>query len=191
MTGGKTSSNTTSGASFTAGRPGTSARSTPAITRRIAGGIFNRAAMTATAAITTRRSTKIWIGKTFLTSEGSLGLGDIGYFDTITQDWKFLHVPEMSDWSASALLVEPTTIWVGLIQMGDDGNVNGGLLRYEPTTRKAQRIPLPGQIDKIIRVGKHLYCATSNGFAIVDQDHVQRFEFSPQLDGEYTITPVT
>ncbi len=134
---------------------------------------------------------KIWIGKTFLTSEGSLGLGDIGYFDTITQDWKFLQIPEMSDWSASALLVETDVIWVGLAHNGEDHSTSGGLLRYDRTSHKAKRIPLPDMIDKIVRVGKRLYCGASSGFAIVDQDHVQRFEFSPQLDGAYAITPVT
>ena len=51
MTGGSTSSSTSSGASSTAGRPGISASTTPVSTSRMAGGIFSRAATTATAAI--------------------------------------------------------------------------------------------------------------------------------------------
>lgn len=136
-------------------------------------------------------ATKVWFGKSFTSSSGTVGVGDIGYFDTVTQNWSFLHIPEMAQWSASALLVEPAAIWVGLIGIGDDGNAPGGLLRYDRATGKVTRIPLPDQIEKIVRVGQHLYCATSGGFAIIEQDHARRFEFSPQLDGSYTITPVT
>lgn len=135
--------------------------------------------------------TRIWIGKTFQASPGAVGVGDIGYFNTVTQDWVFLHIPEMAGWSASALLVEPTSIWVGLTSHGDDGTTAGGLLRYDRTTHKATTIPLPDEIEKIIRVGRSLYCGTSGGFAILDQNHAQRFEFTQQLDGSYTITPVT
>ena len=61
MTGGKTSSSTTSGASSIGGKPGTSASMTPASTNRMASGILSRSATTATAATTPRRSTKISI----------------------------------------------------------------------------------------------------------------------------------
>src|ERR1700730_1506771 len=61
MTGGSTRSNTSSGASSTLGKPGTSAKPTPVSTRRIAGGILRRMAMTATAATTTSSNTTIWI----------------------------------------------------------------------------------------------------------------------------------
>ena len=65
-----------------------------------------------------------------------MGVGDIGYFDTVTQDWVFLHIPEMAEWSASALLVELNAIWVGLVHQGDDGNTPGGLLRYDRASHK-------------------------------------------------------
>src|SRR2546428_2889056 len=61
MTGGSTRSSTSSGASSTVGRPGTSASATPVSTSGIAGGILSRAATTATAATTTSSSTRIWI----------------------------------------------------------------------------------------------------------------------------------
>jgi hypothetical protein len=131
--------------------------------------------------------TKIWIGKTFRESAESVGVGDIGYFDTVTQDWVFLHLREMADWSASALLVEPTAIWVGLVRGND---VPGGLLRYDRTTRKVTTIPLADQIDRMVRVGRRLFCGTSGGFAVVDQNQVHRFEFTPQLDGSYQVTLV-
>ena len=133
---------------------------------------------------------QLWIGKTFYDAEGTVGVGDIGYYDEARHDWVFLHLPEMADWSTSALLVEPGEIWVGLLRNGEDAGTSGGLLRYDRTAKRATRIPLPDTIDKIVRIGKRLYCGTSGGFAIVDQDLAHRFEFSPQLDGTYVITPV-
>ena len=52
MMGGSTSSRTTSGASSTGGRPGTSASRTPVTTRGMDGGILSRLATMATAATT-------------------------------------------------------------------------------------------------------------------------------------------
>jgi hypothetical protein len=137
-----------------------------------------------------RVGNRIWVGKTFYDGEGSTGVGDIGSFDLATQNWEFLHIHEMADWSTSAILVEPDVIWVGRVLDGEGAGSSGGLLRYERTTRKASIIPLADIIVKIVRVGKRLYCGTSGGFAIVDLDRAKRYEFTPQMDGTYTITPV-
>ena len=136
-----------------------------------------------------RVGTKIWVGKTFYDAEGEVGVGDVGYFDTVTQDWVFLHVPEMTDWAASALLVEPDAIWVGLVHNGEGAAVSGGLLRYDRTTRKATVIALSNVIERIIRVGHRIYCGTSGGFSVVEEQQAKNFEFSPQLDGSYAIVP--
>src|SRR5262245_8780160 len=61
MTGGNTRSRTSSGASSTVGNPGTSAKTTPVRTKRMAGGILRRAATSATTATTTSSNTRIWI----------------------------------------------------------------------------------------------------------------------------------
>jgi hypothetical protein len=132
---------------------------------------------------------KIWVGKTFFDFGELVGLGDIGYYDETTQNWMFLHIPEMVDWSTSALLVEPDTIWAGLVRNGEGVQEPGGLLRYNLTTHEANRIDLADVIGKIIRLRTQIYCGTSRGFAIVEQDHVRSFEFVPQLDGTYVITP--
>jgi hypothetical protein len=137
-----------------------------------------------------RAGTRLWVGKTFYDGERLSGVGDIGYYDLPTQKWEFLHVPEMADWSTSALLVEPDTIWVGRVSHGEDTNRPGGLLKYDRATHRASVIPLPDTIEKIVRVGKRLYCGTSAGFAIVDLDRAKRYEFTPQIDGSYAITPV-
>ncbi len=137
-----------------------------------------------------RVGNKIWIGKTFFDAEGTVGVGDIGYFDEATHNWVFLHLPEMADWSTSALLVEPDAIWVGLVKRDEGAGISGGLLHYNRATNKVTRIALPDVVEKIVRVGKRLYCGTSGGFAIVDMGKAHRFEFVPSMDGSYAITPV-
>src|SRR5271166_616997 len=61
MIGGSTNNKTNSGASFTVGSPGNSARITPVSTSSIAGGTLSRSATSATAAITTSRRINICI----------------------------------------------------------------------------------------------------------------------------------
>ena len=95
----------------------------------------------------------------------------------------------MADWSTSALLVEADAIWVGLVRHSEGPPEPGGLLRYSLASHQATVIPLPDVIDKIIRVRNRLYCGTSRGFAILENDRLSRFEFSPQLNGSYAVTP--
>jgi hypothetical protein len=135
-----------------------------------------------------RVGTRIWAGKTFDEGERMSGVGDIGYFDLPARKWDFLHIHEMADWSTSALLVEPDVIWIGRVSIGEGLARSGGLLKYNRAAKTASVIPLSDRIEKIVRVGKRLYCGTSAGFAIVDQDRAQRFEFTPQMDGSYQIT---
>src|SRR5271166_6990495 len=73
MTGGNTRSKTSSGASSSVGKPGTSARATPVSTKRMADGILSRAATSATAATTTSSDTRIWIVGIMSTPVGNDG----------------------------------------------------------------------------------------------------------------------
>ena len=108
------------------------------------------------------------------------------------QDWGFLHIPEMADWSASALLVEPAAIWVGLIRRAEDGNTAGRAASLRSCNAKGDADRFPWRIrSRGHSRGARLYCANFAGFAVIEQDHARRFEFSPQLDGTYAITPVT
>ncbi len=73
MIGGRIRSSTSSGASSTGGRPGTSAISTPVITRRMDGGILSRLATMATAATTASSNTSTWIVELIIGVQGRLG----------------------------------------------------------------------------------------------------------------------
>jgi hypothetical protein len=132
---------------------------------------------------------KIWVGKTFYNTDSSVGVGDIGYYDQATKDWVFLHIPEMADWSTSALLIEANTIWAGLESNNPGGALSGGLLRYDRMSHKTTTIPLSDVIEKIIVLGQRVYCGTTGGFAVIEHDQARRFEFEPQIDGSYTVTP--
>lgn len=132
---------------------------------------------------------RIWAGRTFFDEAGSVGVGDIGYYDPLKKDWAFLHIAQMADWSTSALLVESDMIWAGLVQIGSGVPVSGGLLRYDVASHEAAVIPVTRVIDKIMHVGKQIYCGTSGGFAVVDQGRAREFEFDPQLDGSVVVAP--
>jgi hypothetical protein len=138
-----------------------------------------------------REGKRIWVGKTFFDAGGSAGIGDIGYFDEGASSWTFLHIPQMVDWSASALLVEADAIYAGRVRYSDSSPESGGLLRYDRTTQEATVTPLPDVIEKILPFQGRIYCGTTNGFAILDQGAVHRFTILPRLDGSYAVTPVT
>lgn len=135
-----------------------------------------------------RVGNKIWVGKTFDDAGGSAGVGDIGYFDELTQNWSFLHIPEMADWSTSALLVEPGIIYAGLVRNSEGKLRPGGLLSYNRATHRGTIIPVADVIDKIVAVNRRIYCGTSLGFAVIEQGHAQAYEFVPRLDGSYEVT---
>lgn len=59
---------------------------------------------------------RIWIGKRFYDGEGTTGIGGVGYFDTTASKYTFLSIPEVVGWSVSALLVDDTTLWIGLVE---------------------------------------------------------------------------
>lgn len=139
-----------------------------------------------------REGKKIWVGKTFYDAGGSVGIGDIGYYDDANGAWTFLHIPQMADWSASALLVEPDTVYAGLVRYNESSPESGGLLRYNLATKQATVTPLPDVIEKIMPFQGKVYCGTNDGFSILDQDgSVHRFTVMPKLDGAYAVTPVT
>jgi hypothetical protein len=138
-----------------------------------------------------REGKKIWVGKTFYDAGGSVGIGDIGYFDEETDNWTFLHIPQAVDWSTSALLVEPGTIYAGLVRYSEGSPESGGLLRYNRSTQQATVTSLPDVIEKIMAFQDRIYCGTTDGFAIIDHGDVHRYTVLPRLDGSYAVTPVT
>ena len=82
---------------------------------------------------------RIWFGKAFREDEG-IGVGGLGYFDTITSNYTFLDVPGLADWSTSALLIEEDAAWIGLAAYPEGETLGGGVLRYDFKSRTSRRV---------------------------------------------------
>ena len=63
----------------------------------------------------------LWFAKTFYDGEGMTGVGGFGYFDTQAGEYRTYSPVEIKDWSATAMLVESDTIWIGLARSGEWG----------------------------------------------------------------------
>jgi hypothetical protein len=72
---------------------------------------------------------RVWFGKAFYDGEGTSGIGGLGYFDTETHRFALVDAPELTPWSASALLIEGDTAWIGLARQPEGARYSNGLLR--------------------------------------------------------------
>ena len=109
----------------------------------------------------------LWFGKSFYKGEGQTGVGGFGYFDTDTRTWQILTPPEVRDWSVTAMLVEPSAVWLGLAHHGEWGSSPGGLLRYDRASGSATVFKGPAIIAGIVRTGPELVLATDLGIGII------------------------
>ncbi|MDA0207605.1 MAG: hypothetical protein O2795_19995 [Acidobacteria bacterium] len=76
---------------------------------------------------------RLWFGLTFYDGEGWTGVGALGAFDVQTRTFAMHYLPEMANWSVSALLVEPDAVWLGLVLNGEGPPYSGGLVRWDRT----------------------------------------------------------
>ena len=74
---------------------------------------------------------RLWFGKTFYDSEGYTGVGGFGYFDAVKKKYRIWSPPEVTASSVSAILVEPETVWLGLVWNGEYGPAPGGLVAFD------------------------------------------------------------
>jgi hypothetical protein len=78
---------------------------------------------------------RIWFGKAFYDGEGTTGVGGLGYFDTRSKQFTIFSIPELADWSVSALYVEDDAVWAGLVNHPEGAGRSGGLIRYDSLLR--------------------------------------------------------
>jgi len=97
---------------------------------------------------------RVWLGKRFYDGEGSTGVGALGYFDIAQQKFVFLDIPEIVDWSVSAILVESQTVWAGLQNNPEGASRSGGLLRHDMKTSSIHIYPVEDLIQTIHRSWK-------------------------------------
>jgi hypothetical protein len=128
---------------------------------------------------------RIWFGKAFYDGEGITGVGGIGYFDTRTNRFTMHSIPELADWSVSALLVESDSVWAGLVRYPEGATQSGGLIRYSFSTRRVIKYEIPDIVLTMLRHNGALFIGTSNGLYVLRDIHLTRFRFEPDLAGQY------
>ncbi len=130
---------------------------------------------------------RVWLGKRFYDGEGTTGVGALGYFDIAQQKFVFLDIPEIVDWSVSAILVESQTVWAGLQNNPEGASRSGGLLRHDVKTSSTHIYPIEDLIQTIHRSGNALLIGTSNGIYVFRADHLIRYRAEPTIDGTFVL----
>lgn len=130
---------------------------------------------------------RLWFGKTFYDSEGYSGIGGFGYFDFDTRKYSIYSLPELAEWSVSALLIEPQTVWATLMSRREWGNNTGGLLRWDRETQTVKTIWLPDVAKQIVRHGDSILVATRNGVTVVTGDAATHYIVDQLSDGRLRV----
>jgi hypothetical protein len=134
---------------------------------------------------------RTWFGKTFYDGEGSTGVGGFGYVDWNDGKLHLFAVPEIADWSVSAIAVAPDAVWMALVANGEWGPSSGGLLRYDRQTVAVRRFELPDVAVQMIRSGGKILAATDFGLAVVESNRVQRYFVDRTTDGRLQVVAAT
>lgn len=131
---------------------------------------------------------RIWFGKTFYDGEGTSGVGGLGYFDTTTSQYGFLPVPELADWSVSAILIEDDAAWIGLVGHPEGEDYAGGLIRYDLKSGTSRKFPTEEMVYHIVRWKDGVYVATKNGAYVVKENKlVRRYRVEPDIDNRFIL----
>ncbi|MFL6414778.1 MAG: hypothetical protein ACJ74Y_03810 [Bryobacteraceae bacterium] len=131
---------------------------------------------------------RLWFGKTFYDGEGGTGVGGFGNFDPKTRKYEIHSVPEIVNWSATAMLVEPEAVWIGLASRGEYGDFGHGLLRFDRQTQECSPFEFPDIIFEIARVRDSVILATNFGAAVVQDRKLRRFFVDVTSGGERRVT---
>lgn len=131
----------------------------------------------------------LWFAKSFSAGEGFAGMGGFGYFDLNTRQYQIFSPEWIQQRSATALLVEPDSIWLGLAHEGEWGSSGFGVVRYDRATEKIDQLKL-GESEivwNIRRAGKQLIITTEIGMALYDGNQLRRFFIDETTDGRLRI----
>jgi hypothetical protein len=136
---------------------------------------------------TQREGNKIWFGKTFYDSEGYSGVGGFGYFDTTDGQYHLFSLPEVADFSISALRVEHDAVWLGLCTRGEYGDGSGGILRYDRETYALRKYNLADIAFSIVVFGDRVIAGTDRGIAVMQADKTTRYFVDRTTNGRLRI----
>ena len=134
---------------------------------------------------------RTWFGKTFYDGEGRSGVGGFGYLDWNDGKLHLFTLPELANWSVSAIAVGPDAVWMALVANGEYGGSSGGLLRYDRQSVTVRRFELPDVAVQLIRSGAKILAATDFGLAVVEGDRVRRYCIDRTTDGRLQVAPAT
>lgn len=132
---------------------------------------------------------KLWFGKTFYDGEGTTGVGGFGYFDPADRKYHLFAPSEIADWSVTAILVEPDTVWTALALRGEYGGPSGGVLRFDRRSEEILKLAMPDFGEQFLRVGNDLLVATSGGMAVIHDGQVTRYFVDRDADGGLHVVP--
>jgi len=119
---------------------------------------------------------RIWFGNNYYDSEGMLGVGAFGYFDTASRKYTLFSPPEIARYEISAILVEPANVWLGLDQFVEDiSTVPGGLVRWNRKTHQVHKYSLEFNVISIRGQDDSLRLKTRDGYALFRAGKVRRF----------------
>jgi len=132
---------------------------------------------------------KLWFGKTFYDGEGTTGVGGFGYFDPADRKYHLFPPPEIADWSVTAILVEPDTVWTALALRGEYGGPSGGVLQFDRQSQNVRKFAMPDFGEQFLRVGNDLLLATSGGIAVIHDGQVTRYFIDRDATGRLFVVP--
>ncbi len=126
-----------------------------------------------------REEDRLWFAGAFYDGEGHSGVGNLGWFDLPTRSYHIWYPPELAPWSATALLVEKESIWIGLAERPEGALRSGGILRYDRATGQFSRVDIPAVVQCIDRFGDALYVGTSGAIYVLRDGAVSVLSVEP------------
>jgi hypothetical protein len=131
-----------------------------------------------------------WFGKVFYDGEGVSGVGGIGSVNAAGV-YQMIRIPELFDWSVSALLVEADTIWVARVVHPEGADHSGGLLEYNRRSRLARVHPVSDVITSIARAEGALFLGTTHGVYLLRGGARLRYRMEPDIEERMTVVVET
>jgi hypothetical protein len=110
-----------------------------------------------------REGDRVWFGNSFYDAEGLSGVGALGTYHRKTRKFEFFYLPEIVNWSVSALRLVGPDVWVALAGRPEGAFYGGGVLRIHRETKSVRRYPIQGYISGIALFGQDLFFATDHG----------------------------
>jgi hypothetical protein len=118
-------------------------------------------------------------------------VGGLGYYDIGTSRYTLVPIPEMSDWSTSALLVEKDVVWAALVGYPEGETYSGGLIRYDLRSRRARKFPAEEVISRIFRYKDRLLLKSKNGAYQLKDSRLVRYRVEPNVDNRFILVTDT